>query len=238
MQMIVFDLETTLTYKKEMIPEIIEIGAVKIEADKSGMPVDTFQRYTFPAIQRKISDRTRKFIGLNKDEMPTFIPFREAFSAFLAWIGDEEYHLCTWGRDDKKLMIEHCARFGISLDWLRNYNDIQPAISELLANKKQMSLKDAIDSAGIVQEGRLHSALVDAIHTAHLLVKYNKNVALSENTPQENYYMASPLFITCKACSKTKYYKDFGLKSKLCQPCLQVRKKEKEKEAKDPSLSS
>lgn len=235
MQMIVFDLETTLTYQKDMIPEIIEIGAVKIETDAAGMPVDTFQRYTFPAIQRRISDRTRKFIGLNKEDMPTFIPFQEAFSAFLAWIGDEPYHLCTWGPDDKKLMIEHCARFGLSLDWLRNFNDIQPAISQLLANKKQMSLKDAIDTAGIVQEGRLHSALVDAIHTAHLLVKYNKHVPLSENTPAENYYMASSLYITCRACGKTKYYKEFGLKSKMCQPCLHARKKEQQKNVENES---
>ncbi|MFX6292577.1 hypothetical protein ABTG11_19150, partial [Acinetobacter baumannii] len=73
-------------------------------------------------------------------------------------------------------MIEHCARLGITLQWLRNYNDIQPAISRFIADRKQISLKDAIDAAGIVQEGRLHSALVDAIHTAHLLIKFNRVV--------------------------------------------------------------
>jgi inhibitor of KinA sporulation pathway (predicted exonuclease) len=238
MQIIVFDLETTLTHQKDMIPEIIEIGAVKIETEKKKAPVDTFQRYTFPAIQQRISDRTRKFIGLNKDEMPTFFPFREAFSSFLAWIGaDTDYYLCTWGRDDKKLMIEHCARFGITFDWLRNYNDIQPAISTLLAGKNQMSLKDAIEAAGIVQEGRLHSALVDAIHTAHLLIKCNKNVHLEKNTPEANYYMASPLYMNCKACKKMKYYTDFGLKSKMCQSCLHLRKKENRPKD-EPSPSS
>lgn len=231
MQIIVFDLETTLTFKKDTIPEIIELGACKIDTNKQRVDVDTFQRYTFPEIQQRITERTRKFIGLRKEEMPGFIPFREAFASFLEWIGpDEEYYLCTWGRDDKKLMIEHCARLGITLQWLRNYNDIQPAISRFIADRKQISLKDAIDAAGIVQEGRLHSALVDAIHTAHLLIKFNRVVHLEKNTPEENYLLASPLYVTCAGCKKTKYYTEFGRKSKRCQQCLQAMKMAKQKE--------
>ncbi|WNC13718.1 3'-5' exonuclease [Brevibacillus brevis] len=232
MQIIVFDLETTLTHQRDKIPEIIEIGAAKIVPGKNGVEVDTFQRYTFPAIERRITERTRKFVGLDKDNMPTFIPFRRAFSAFLEWIGeDEDFYLCSWGMDDKRLMIEHCARFGIEFGWLRNYNDIQPPISMMLADRKQMSLKDAIDAAGIVQEGRLHSALVDAIHTAHLLVKFNKDVHLVKNTPVENYNLSSSLYITCRSCKKSKYYTEFGRKSRKCQACLQQHKKQLEQAA-------
>lgn len=235
MQIIVFDLETTMTFKRDTIPEIIEIGACKVNTDKRQVNVDTFQRYTFPQIQQRITERTRKFIGLNKEAMPEFIPFTEAFAAFLQWIGeDDDYYLCTWGRDDKKLMIEHCARFGLSLQWLRNYNDIQPAISMMIAERKQMSLKDAIDAAGIVQEGRLHSALVDAIHTAQLLIKYNRIVPLKKNTPAENYVMSSPLYRTCSGCKQTKSYKEFGRKSKRCQQCLHQMKKAREAREAEP----
>jgi sporulation inhibitor KapD len=226
LQIIVFDLETTLTYQRDKIPEIIEIGAAKVVPGKNGVEVDTFQRYTFPAIERRITERTRKFIGLDKENMPTFIPFRRAFAEFMKWIGnDSDYYLCTWGQDDKRLMIEHCARFGLDFNWMRNYNDIQPPISMLLADRKQMSLKEAIDTAGIIQEGRLHSALVDAIHTAHLLIKYNKTVHLKENTPEENYNLSSSLYITCRSCKKSKYYTAFGRKSRRCEACLQHRKK-------------
>lgn len=230
MQIIVFDLETTLTHQKDKIPEIIEIGAAKVMPGKNGVEVDTFQRYTFPAIERRITERTRKFIGLDKENMPTFIPFRKAFASFMEWIGeDPDYYLCTWGKDDKRLMIEHCARFGLDFSWLRNYNDIQPPISMLLADRKQMSLKEAIDTAGIVQEGRLHSALVDAIHTAHLLIKFNKTVHLVSNTPQENYNMSSSLYITCRSCKKSKYYTAFGRKSRRCEACLAHRKQMEQK---------
>ncbi|RNB78362.1 3'-5' exonuclease [Brevibacillus panacihumi] len=226
MQIIVFDLETTLTFQKNKIPEIIEIGAAKVVPGKDGVEVDTFQRYTFPAIERRISERTCDFIGLDKDNLPDFIPFPKAFADFLEWIGhDEDYYLCTWGKDDKRLMIEHCARFGLPFSWLKNYNDIQPPISMQLAQRKQMGLKDAIDEAGIVQEGRLHSALVDSIHTAHLLVKYNKIIPLMKNTPEENYAMSSSLYMTCRSCKKSKYYTAFGRKSKKCISCLQHRKK-------------
>ncbi|MED4584404.1 3'-5' exonuclease [Brevibacillus choshinensis] len=225
MQIIVFDLETTLTHQKDKIPEIIEIGAAKVVTGKNGVEVDTFQRYTFPAIERRITERTRKFIGLDKENMPTFIPFRTAFASFLEWIGDDQdYYLSTWGMDDKRLMIEHCARFGLDFNWMRNYNDIQPPISMMLADRKQMSLKDAIDAAGIVQEGRLHSALVDAIHTAHLLIKFNKQVHLANNTPEENYNLSSSLYITCRSCKKSKYYTAFGRKSRRCEACLQYKK--------------
>lgn len=236
MQIIVFDLETTLTYQKNKIPEIIEIGAAKVVPGKNGVEVDTFQRYTFPAIERRISERTCHFIGLDKENLPDFIPFQTAFADFLEWIGtDSEYYLCTWGKDDKRLMIEHCARFGLPFDWLQNYNDIQPPISMLLAERKQMGLKDAIDAAGIVQEGRLHSALVDAIHTAHLLIKYNNIVHLVKNTPEENYTMSSSLYVTCRSCRKSKYYTAFGRKSRRCISCMQRRKK-LEQAAADPAL--
>lgn len=205
-----------------MIPEIIEIGAVKIDTAEQGIELDTFQKYIFPEIQQRISDRTLSFIGLKKEGMPEFIPFREAFRLFIEWLDpDSDYALCTWSSDDKRLIIEHCARFGVELGWLKNYNDIQPAISHLIAGRKQVSLKDAIDAAGIIQEGRLHSALVDAIHTAQLLIRFNKNLQLVKNTPQENYALSSPLYITCKICSKTKYYKAFGRKSNKCKRCLQ-----------------
>lgn len=232
MQIIVFDLETTLTFQRNKIPEIIEIGAAKVVPGAKGVEVDTFQRYTFPAIERKISERTCQFIGLDKENLPDFIPFQTAFAEFLEWIGtDSEYYLCTWGKDDKRLMIEHCARFGLRFDWLQNYNDIQPPISMLLAERKQMGLKDAIDAAGIVQEGRLHSALVDAIHTAHLMIKYNNIVHLVKNTPEENYTMSSSLYVTCRSCKKSKYYTAFGRKSRRCISCMQRRKKQEQAEA-------
>jgi inhibitor of KinA sporulation pathway (predicted exonuclease) len=229
MQIIVFDLETTLTHQKNKIPEIIEIGAAKLVPGQGGVAVDTFQRYTFPAIERRISEQTMEFIGLDKENLPEFIPFPQAFAQFLEWIGpDPETYLCSWGRDDKRLLIEHCARFGLSFSWLKNYNDIQPPISMKLAGRKQMGLKDAIDQAGIVQEGRLHSALVDAIHTAHLMVKFNDIIPLEENSPEENYNLSSPLYITCRSCKKSKYYTSFGRRSKVCSSCLQKRRKEKE----------
>ncbi|WP_421617565.1 exonuclease domain-containing protein [Brevibacillus sp. TJ4] len=231
MQIVVFDLETTLTHQKDKIPEIIEIGAAKLVPGQSGVDVDTFQRYTFPAIERRISERTREFIGLDKENMPEFIPFPRAFSQFMEWIGpSSDSYLCSWGKDDKRLLIEHCARFGLTFSWLQNYNDIQPPISMLLAGRKQMGLKDAIDAAGIEQEGRLHSALVDAIHTAHLMVKYNDIIPLQKNMPEENYQMASPLYINCRSCKKAKYYTSFGRKSKVCASCLQQKRKKKQAE--------
>jgi len=181
MHAVIFDLEATFTTRKGQIPEIVEIGAVKVNLSEPSAPLrEVFHCYTQPDIRGTIGKNTRKFIGLKEEDLDKMVPFKEGLNEFIRWIG-EEYYLCSWGNDDKRLMIEHCNRFLLSKRWIRNYNDIQSPISRLLAGRNQIKLKDALVMAGIEQEGRLHSALTDAIHTAKLFVKFRDQIVLQRN---------------------------------------------------------
>ncbi len=181
MHAVIFDLETTFITRKGQIPEIVEIGACKIDVTMARPPArEVFQCYTFPEIRGTIGKSTRKFIGLKEEDMDKFIPFKEGLKEFISWIG-KDYYLCSWGNDDKRILIEHCNRFLMSKRWIRNYNDIQNPISQILAGRRQIKLKDALALSGIEQEGRLHSALTDAINTAKLFVTFKNQINLQKN---------------------------------------------------------
>ncbi|MEJ8544357.1 exonuclease domain-containing protein [Brevibacillus borstelensis] len=219
MDAVVFDLETTFTYEKGQTPEIIEIGARKINlSDPQSTQLNTFQCYTHPELRGRIGLRTRKFIGMKEADLERVVPFAQGIRQFIEWLGND-YYLCSWGGDDRLLFIEHCARYGISLNWLKNYNDIQPAISQLLGGRPQMKLKDAVVQSGLEVQGRLHSALTDAINTANLLIKHRAAVQLEKNTPQENYSMSCALYWTCRKCAKEKHYTAFSGSKRFCQEC-------------------
>lgn len=219
MDAVVFDLETTFTYEKGQTPEIIEIGARKINlSDPQSAQMQTFQCYTHPEIRGKIGLRTRKFIGMKEADLQRVVPFQQGIRQFIDWLGDD-YYLCSWGGDDRLLFVEHCARYGISLNWLKNYNDIQPAISQYLSGRTQMKLKDAVLQSGLEVQGRLHSARSDAINTANLLLKHRSYVQLDRNTPEENYSMSCALYWKCRRCSKEKYYTAFSGSKRFCLEC-------------------
>ncbi len=181
MYAVIFDLETTFITRKGQIPEIVEIGATKINLSLPHSPDrEVFQCYTFPEVSGRIGKSTRKFIGLKEEDLEKVVPFREGLKDFINWLG-EDYYLCSWGMDDRRHLIEHCNRFLLSKRWIKNYNDIQAPISQLLAGRRQIKLKDALALSGIEQEGRLHSALVDAINTAKLFVAFKDHIKLQKN---------------------------------------------------------
>lgn len=172
---VIFDVETTYVTVKGEIPEIVEIGACKVNLnayDPGETGKDCFQCYTFPEIKGSFGKKTLKFIGLKEEDLGQVVPFREGYDRFMEWIGSELVYFCSWGVDDRKILLEHCKRFDLPQSWLNHYHDIQRPISQLLVKRNQMKLKDAIEQAGIEKEGRLHSALVDAINTTKLFVRY------------------------------------------------------------------
>jgi sporulation inhibitor KapD len=182
MYAVIFDLEATFTTRKGQIPEIVEIGAVKVNLSLPSAPIrEVFHCYTLPEIRGTIGISTRKFIGLKEEDLEKMVPIKAGLKEFISWMG-EEYYLCSWGNDDKRLLIEHCNRLLLSKRWIRNYNDIQYPISRILAGRNQIKLKDALTLSGIEQEGRLHSALTDAIHTAKLFIAYRDQIRLHKNT--------------------------------------------------------
>lgn len=217
MDIIIYDLETTYSYKKGQIPEVVEIGAVRIDSSRRQI-TDSFQCYVFPQIRGKFDSRTMRFIGMKEEDQASAIPFPEALERFKSWMGDH-YYFCAWGPDDKRILIEHCVRFAVSFDWLKNTNNIQTPISQLLGPFKQMGLAKAMEITGLETEGRLHSALDDSINTAKLLIHYYDQVSLEKNDPPTFEGESCPLYRTCRSCKKEKWYRQFRTRKNFCIRC-------------------
>lgn len=179
---VVYDLELVKRFRKGQLSEIVEIGACKVDLKRNKM-VDQLQIYTLPK-SGYISKSTRKFIKMTKEDMEKAIPFREGIHQFAEWLGDGEYYLCSWGKDDKIHMIDQCFRNKIDLNWFQNYNDIQPQIGKALhqsTSGQQLGLKNALHMADIEPVGKAHRGIDDTINTAKLLIKYQDKVELHKN---------------------------------------------------------
>jgi inhibitor of KinA sporulation pathway (predicted exonuclease) len=179
---VVFDLELIKRFKKGQLSEIVEIGACKVDL-QSKMITDQFQIYTLPA-SGYVTKSTRKFINMEKEDVKKAVKFEMGIQRFVRWLGDD-YFLCSWGKDDRLHFISQCVRNKISLDWLKNYNNIQQQIGKLLTtanSKNQLGLKNALELAGIQPVGKAHRGIDDAVNTAELLIKFADQIQLEHNT--------------------------------------------------------
>jgi len=99
------------------------------------------------------------------------IPFEDAIEAFKEWIGDEDFILCSWGRDDINELKRNCNFHKINTDWFDKYLDIQRKCMNALNLPKgqQIGLKNALETLEIEINSTFHQALNDALYTTKIL---------------------------------------------------------------------
>lgn len=185
---IVYDLEMTVKRQKTHISDTIEIGAVKLKELNNRLEmVDLFQCYVCPSRVKRLSQATVAFTGITQADVDAAQRFPESVRSFQAWIGQEEYYLCSWGPDDKRQLISECQSHHIGLDWIRNHNDLQKHWAELhqLEQNQRIGLVHALESLHIPFAGKQHSALNDAANTAEILMKLHSRFNLEKNTMDE-----------------------------------------------------
>jgi inhibitor of KinA sporulation pathway (predicted exonuclease) len=176
---VVYDLELVKRFPKGQPSEIVEIGACRVNLETKAV-TDTFQIYIAPG-SGYITKSTRAFIKMKKEDVKKAVPFHDGIRQFAYWMGDNVY-LCSWGKDDKLHLINQCVRNKLSLDWFKNYNDIQQQIGRLLTGQKpQLGLKNALTLTGIEPVGKAHRGIDDAINTALLLLHFADKITLETN---------------------------------------------------------
>jgi inhibitor of KinA sporulation pathway (predicted exonuclease) len=150
--------------------EIIEIAAVRaVPEGGKWRAADQFHAYVRPQDVTSIPVVTTKFTGISEAEMAGAKRFPEVIESFRAWIGDDEYYLCSWSLSDRDYFIQDCRRHGLSLDWIRNYNDIQKWFGRKMKLTQRSSLQSALELLQLTPEGHAHSALADTINTFRVL---------------------------------------------------------------------
>lgn len=157
--------------------EIIEIGAIKV--DKYMKPLSEMREYikptVFPIINPKVTEITKIDSNiLNKNG----VSFEEALNK-LKDMFDEGDVLCSWAKDDvAEIIINANYHEYKDLNWLDSYLDIQEYASKILAHKKALGLKSALDELKIkVDSDKLHDALNDAFYTLEVFRRiYNSRI--------------------------------------------------------------
>ena len=164
----------------ELENEIIEIGAVKV--DKYMKEISRMREYIkptiFPIVNPKVTEITKIDDDILKKEG---ITFNEAMDKLKSMFEEGDV-LCSWAKDDiAEIIINANYHKYEDLNWLDKYLDIQEYASNILAHKKVLSLKNALEELKIkIDKNKLHDALNDAFYTKEVFKRvYNSRILKS-----------------------------------------------------------
>ncbi len=174
MNFIVYDLEATCWngYKPNDTQEIIEIGAFCI--NNFGEIVKEFSAFVKPFVNPSLSAYCTELTTIQQVDVNRAKPFSVVVEDFIDWINiyEEDYILCSWGKFDKKMLINDCRLHEQETDWLKNHIDLKDQYRSLKNLKKAIGLKWALGKEEFDFEGTPHRAIDDAYNTAKIFVRY------------------------------------------------------------------
>lgn len=174
--------------ENELLFEIIEIGAVKLDEKKR--PIDSFHELIKPQVFRQMNDVTGRLIHLRIEQLDNCRSFSAVAGDFLTWCG-EDYVFCTWGSADltelqRNMDYYHMPALGSGP---LKYYDVQKLFSIAYEDRKtRRSLKYAVDYLELEQEAAFHRADGDAYYTA-LILSHFYNPALFDNYSFDTYHL-------------------------------------------------
>jgi DNA polymerase III epsilon subunit-like protein len=147
--------------------EIIEVGAVKL--DKMMNFIGNFKTYVRPALFKVLNPKITEITGITEANLSSGITFIEAMDKLREFV-DNDSIICSWAKDDiAEIFRNACYHNYKEVGWLKEYLDIQEYATKILAHKKSLSLKNALEELKIrVDESKLHDALNDALYTSEV----------------------------------------------------------------------
>lgn len=180
MKYIVVDLEMNNIRQKSVarkicIMETIEIGAVML--DENLQEISSFKTYVKPEYNDRIVPKISRLTGITDAMVINAPKFREAFKMFTNWCmgtGDE-VTIYAWSNTDYNQIMKESILKEYELSDEEHqlvdseWTDFQKEFDGHLGFERQVSLKLALEMAGIDFSGREHDALDDARNTAELL---------------------------------------------------------------------
>lgn len=232
---IIIDLETIFCRRTTQFGFIVEIGAVRIK-EKNGKAeiVDSFHTYVRPPWLNLITQETLKFIGATKGCFHDAPRIHPAATKLKEWINEDDYYLCCWSDSEQWILAKNkTMEKTMDLSWVKNYNDIQPIISEaLIGEPSAISLEKALELSGSTSEIKYaqHSAIVDAFSTASLFIKHFDSIKNRIHYKKNPFpAVSSPIVKTCRICKEEKHHTKFNLKNNRCKTCHNKRVNERRK---------
>ncbi|MGF6458057.1 exonuclease domain-containing protein [Pseudomonas frederiksbergensis] len=149
--------------------ETIEIGLVVIDLETLEI-VDEFQRFVRPQINPILTDFCKKLTSIQQadvDSAGTYVEVGEELGAFISRYPDAAW--ASWGDYDAR-QLERDAGFAACpslLDGLRHFNARKWHAG--LYNDRPTSLKQTVESLGLVWQGIYHRGIDDAKNVASII---------------------------------------------------------------------
>lgn len=155
--------------------EIIEIGASML--DENLWEIGKFQIYVKPEYNDVIVPKISKLTGITNEMVANAPTFSVAFKQFTDWCLNikDDAMIYAWSNTDHSQVMKEIQlkQYKLSEEEHKlmehGWTDFQNEFDIHLGFERQISLKLALDMAGIDFNGRQHDALDDARNTAKLL---------------------------------------------------------------------
>ncbi|MEA4896525.1 MAG: 3'-5' exonuclease [Oscillospiraceae bacterium] len=171
--------------------EIIQIGAVRLTDDF--LPGEEFQIDVKPIYFKRMHYKVEKLTGFDKERLEGGESFKQAFSKFREWCGDNCTFL-TWGSDDKGIMEQNIIIHDLDWDWIDKWVNLQVIYNiQTQAGRNQTGLLTAMEYFNIEQTRVAHDALGDAYNTALVCSKLNLLEGIS-------YYDSASKVLATRLC--------------------------------------
>lgn len=155
--------------------EIIEIGASML--DENLWEIGKFQIYVKPEYNDVIVPKISKLTGITNEMVANAPTFSVAFKQFTDWCLNikDDVMIYAWSNTDHSQVMKEIQlkQYKLSEEEHKlmehGWTDFQNEFDIHLGFERQISLKLALDMAGIDFNGRQHDAFDDARNTAKLL---------------------------------------------------------------------
>lgn len=195
MNFVILDLEWNQSSEenspKKLNFEIIEIGAIKLNAGK--VMISEFSQLIRPQIYMELHKFTSRLIHLQMQELERGRPFPEVVKEFLEWCG-EDFIFCTWGPLDLTELQSNMVYYHMPplADGPFKFLDVQKLFSLAFEDgKSRRALEYAVDFLGIEKDIPFHRAFSDAYYTGKVLSKITDESILEKYsydlfTPPQN----------------------------------------------------
>lgn len=172
----------------ELDNEVIEIGAIKL--DNYMKPLEEFKTYIKPVAIPILNPKISEITNITVDDIEKGISFKEGIER-LAMMIEEDDIICSWAKDDIIEIINNAMYHNYdNLKWLKNYLDLQEYSTKILAKKKSLSLKNALEELKIkIDNNKLHDALNDAVYTSLVFKRIYNSRAVKNYIIKDIYNM-------------------------------------------------
>jgi 3'-5' exoribonuclease 1 len=174
MNFIVFDLEATCWEGRppNKVQEIIEIGAISL--NRYGEVTGTFNKFIKPVVNPNLSLFCRQLTSIEQEQVDRSREFPDVIEQFQDWaeLFEEDYLLASWGRFDKRMLVQDCELHQIETDWVEPHFNVKQEYKQLKRLRKPSGLRKAVEREGFEFTGIHHRAISDAENLAKLFAKY------------------------------------------------------------------